>query len=117
MLEVFMPRIWAALRIVIRACSHYPERFDDKRKAEKRQEHDVQFFKTRKDAAEAFKTPEQSLNLVALLVKSTIIFPRMQPVGLRRNYRNHAQIKHQLPGFIAFVSAVHQQRKAPRHRA
>ena len=76
--------------VFTRACSHYPQRFDDKRKAEKRQEHDVEFFKTRKDAAEAFEAPEQPLNLVALRVQGTIIFPRMQPVGLRRNYRNHA---------------------------
>jgi hypothetical protein len=102
---------------LVRACSHYPQRFDDERKAEKRQEHDVEFFKTRKDAAEAFEAPEQPLDLVALLVQGTIIFPRMQPVGLRWNYRNHAQIQHQLPGFIAFVSAVHQQRKASWHGA
>jgi hypothetical protein len=31
--------------------------------------------------------------------------------------RNHAQIEHQLPGFIAFVGAVHQQWKALRHGA
>ena len=74
----------------VRACSHYPQRFDDKREAKKGQEHDVEFFKTRKDAAEAFEAPEQPLNLVALRVQGTIIFPRMQPVGLRRNYRNHA---------------------------
>ena len=30
----------------IRACSHYSQRFDDECKAEKRQENDVQFFKT-----------------------------------------------------------------------
>ena len=29
-----------------RACSHYSQRFDDECKAEKRQENDVQFFKT-----------------------------------------------------------------------
>src|ERR1700723_2446464 len=45
-----------------------------------------------------------------------IIVPRMQPVDLRWDYRNHAQIEHQLPGFITLVSAIHQQRKAIRHR-
>ena len=38
----------------------------------------------------------------------------MQPRGLRRHYRNHAQIQHQLASFIAFVSAIHQQRKSLR---
>ena len=36
---------------------------------------------------------------------------------LRRNDRNHAQIEHQLPGFVAFVSTVHQHRKAFGHRS
>ena len=32
--------------VATRACSHYSQRFDDECKAEKRQENDVQFFKT-----------------------------------------------------------------------
>ena len=39
----------------------------------------------------------------------------MQPVGLRRDHWNHAQMEHQLPRFITFVSAIHQHRKTIRH--
>ena len=41
----------------------------------------------------------------------------MQPVGLRRDHWNHAQMEHQLPRFITFVSAIHQHRKTIRHRS
>ena len=49
---------------------------------------------------------------VALLVNRVIVVPRMQSVGLRRDHRNHSQIEHQLLSFIAFVSPIHQHRKA-----
>src|SRR5829696_1564880 len=100
---------------ILRACSHYPQRFYDERKAEERKKDDVQFFETGEDAAEAFESAEQSFDLVALLVKGAIVLPGLQPVALRRDYRNHAQIEHQLPGFISFVGAIHQQWKAFRH--
>ena len=85
------------------------ERFDDQREADEAEEHHVEFLEAREDAAEAFEPSEQSFDLVALLVDRAVVLPRVEPVGLRRNHRNEAQIERQLPGFIAFVGAIHQQ--------
>src|ERR1035437_3626625 len=92
-----------------------PESFDDECEAEEREEDGIECLETGEDAAEAFQSPEESFDLVALLIQGTIILPGMQPVGLGRDYWNHAEIQHQLAGLIAFVSAIHQQRKSFRH--
>lgn len=50
---------WARLASLrIRACSHYAEGFNDEREAEESEKDDVEFFKAREDAAEAFEPAE-----------------------------------------------------------
>ena len=99
------------------ACVTLSEGFDDEGEVEESDEEYVEFLEPGEDPAEALEPSEQSFDLVALLVESAVVLPGFDAVGLGWNHRNHAQIKYQLPGFIAFVSAVHQQRKAPRHVA
>src|ERR1035437_590192 len=84
-----------------------PESFDDECEGEEGEEDDIEFLEAGEDAAEAFQSPEEAIDLIALLVKGTIVLPGMQPVGLGRDHWNHAQIQHQLAGLIAFVSAIH----------
>ena len=70
------------------------------------EEEGVELLEAREDTAETFEPAEQTFDLVALFVNGLIVVPGMQPIGLRRHYRNHARIEHQLPDFIAFVSAI-----------
>jgi hypothetical protein len=67
------------------------------------------------DSAEVFESPEEPLDFVALLVESAAVLPRLDAVGLWRNDRDHAQAEHQLPGFVTFVGAIHQQRQPFRY--
>jgi hypothetical protein len=70
-------------------------------------EGDIEFLEAGEDSAEAFESPEEPLDF-ALLVESTIVFPRLDAIGrLWRNDPDHAQAEHQLPGFVTFVRAVH----------
>jgi hypothetical protein len=82
-----------------RACSHYPEGFDDECKAEECEKDDVQFFKAGEDAAEAFEPAEQSFDLVAFFVKGAIVLPGLQPVGLRRNHPESCRDREPVAGF------------------
>src|SRR5262249_4546797 len=90
-----------------RACSHYAQGLDDECECEEPKEKRVEFLEAREDTTEAFESAEETFDLVALLVNGMIVVPGMQAVGLRRNHRNHAQVEHQLPGFVAFVRPIH----------
>ena len=99
-----------------KACSHYPQCFDDQREVEESEKHRVALFEPRKDAPESFQSPEEPLDFVALLVRFALLLPRIEPVGFGPNHGNHAQIEHKLSGFIAFVGAIHQHGQPFRHR-
>ena len=91
------------------------ESFDDECEVEEADEEHVELLEAGEDSAEALEPAEQPLDLVALLVKGTVVLLGLDAIGLRRNPRNHAQIEHQLPCLIAFISLVHQHRQAFRH--
>src|ERR1700730_18925567 len=90
--------------------------FDDEGEVEEAEEEDIEFLEAGEDSAEAFESPEEPLDFVALLVESAVVFPGLDAVGLWWDDRDHAQAKYQLTGFVAFVGAIHQQRKASRPR-
>src|SRR5512134_884835 len=72
-------------------------------------EHGIQFIEAGKDAAESLESAEQSFDFIALTVHGPVIFPGIEAIGLGRNYRQIAQIKSQLTGFVAFVGAIHDE--------
>jgi hypothetical protein len=59
----------------------------------------------------ALHAAEEALDLVSLLIESAIIAPGIDAIGLGRHDRDHAEREHQLPGLVAFVGAIHQQRQ------
>jgi hypothetical protein len=75
------------------------------------------FSKREKMRRNPFKRRKQALDLVSLLVEFAIIIPGFAPIRFGGNDRNHVQLQHQLPGFIAFVGPVHHQRNFDRHRS
>src|ERR1700738_2097409 len=54
-------------------------------------------LKSRKDALEAFQSPEKALLLVALLVEFAVIDPGLTPIRLGRNHGNHVELPYHLP--------------------
>lgn len=88
------------------------ESFHDKGEGQQTGEDDLLFFEAREDAPEGLESAEETLDLIVFLVKSVIVFPRPDAVRLGGNDMNHAQLEHQLPGFAAFIGAVHQHRQA-----
>ena len=93
------------------------KRFDDEGEVEEAEEEDIELLEAGEDSAEALEPAEEQLDLIALLVEGTVVFPRLDAVGLGRNHWDHAEAEHQLSGFIALVGAIHQHRQAFRHRA
>ena len=93
------------------------KRLDDEREAEKAKENHVELLEAGEDAAVSLHAPEQPLDLVPLFVKGAVVAPGIDTVGFGRNDGDHAEVEHQLPGFVAFVSAVHQHGQALRHRS
>jgi hypothetical protein len=51
------------------------KRFDDEGEVEEAEEVDIEFLEAGKDSAEAFESPEEPLDFVALLVESAVVFP------------------------------------------
>ena len=86
------------------------ERFDDKSEAEKGEEQAIQFLEPGEDAAVALEAAEKALNFIAFLVECPVIAPRINAIGLGRDHWNHVQFEHQLTGFVAFISAIHDHR-------
>ena len=58
------------------------ERFDDQREIDKGDKHHVEFLESRENASKSLQPSEQSLDLVASLVHSAIIFPRIDSIAL-----------------------------------
>jgi hypothetical protein len=90
--------------------------FDDEGEVEEDEEEDIEFLEAGEDSAEVFESTEEPLDFVAFFVEGAVVFPGFDRVGLWQNHRDHAQAEHQLPGFVALVDAIHQQRQAFRHR-
>ena len=80
------------------------ESFDDEGETKEGKEDAVQFLEAGEDAAVAFEPSEEPFDLVPFAIERPVIAPGIDPVGLRRNYGNHAQFEHQLPSLIAFGS-------------
>ena len=101
-----------------RACSHkwVAKAFNDQGEMDKSQEHDVEFFESREDAAKAFESAKQSFDFVASSVHGAIVIPRCDSILLRRNDWNKAKVKRQLSCVVAFVRTIHQQVNWPRCR-
>jgi len=57
------------------------ERFDDQREIDKGDKHHVEFLESRENASKS-QSSQQSLDLVASLVHSAIIFPRIDSIAL-----------------------------------
>ena len=91
--------------------------FDDKGEGQEAEEEDIEFLESGEDSAEALQPSKQPLDLIALLVKRTIVLPRLYAVGLGRNDGDHAKAEHQLSGFVTFIGPIHQHWQAPRHGA
>ena len=92
------------------------ECFDDKGERNKAEKYYVEFLKAGEYSPIAFEASEEPFDLVTLFVKSAVILPGIDAIGFWRHHGNHAQIEDQLPGFITFLGAIHQQRQAFRHR-
>jgi len=99
-----------------RACSRYPQGFNDESKVNECQEDEIQFFESGEDPAEAFEPSEEPFDFISLLVEFFVVAPRIESVGLGRDHWNHAQVEYKLPRFIAFICLIHQQWQAFRHR-
>src|SRR4051812_36666231 len=91
--------------------------FDDQSEVEEGKKHDIEFIEAREEAAEAFETPEEPLDLVAPAVHGFVILPRRQTIALGRDHGNPAELQGQLAGRIVFVSAVHDEIERRRQRS
>ena len=80
--------------------------FDDESEAEESEEDAIQFLEPGEDAAVTPQATEETLNLVAFPVESSVIAPGINAIGFVRDHRNHFQREDKLTGFIAFVSTI-----------
>jgi hypothetical protein len=78
---------------------------DDGGEGQKSQEQDVEFFEAGEDAAKAFQSAEQSLDLIALALHGLVILPGFETIALGWNHRYKAEIQRQLPSFVVLVTA------------
>ena len=70
-------------------------------------ENDIELIESRENPSKAFQATEQPLDLVALSVHFSVVFPNTQAIAFRRDNRCHTEIKDQLASFIAFIGFVH----------
>ncbi len=89
------------------------EPIDDEREIDKGEEHQVQFFEPRKDAAEAFEAAKQALNFVSALVHFPIIFPWFNAIAFGWNDGNETQVERELPCLVTFIRLVHDEVQWP----
>lgn len=57
-----------------------PKRFDDQRKVDESNEHDVELLKSTKYSSKTFKPTKQSFNFVATFVHFSVVLPRLKSV-------------------------------------
>ncbi|GAA4406011.1 hypothetical protein GCM10011450_14540 [Advenella faeciporci] len=80
-------------------------------------EHEIELLKAGEDSSVAFEATKQSLHLVSPSIHRAVILPWIQPPGGRGYDGDIAKIERKLPGFIALISAIHQQMDGPSERA
>jgi hypothetical protein len=81
--------------------------FDDESEGEEGEENAIQFLEAGEDTAVAFEAAEEALDFIALLVEGSVIAPGINTIAFGRDHRDHIQSEHELTGFIAFISAIH----------
>jgi hypothetical protein len=86
------------------------ECFDNESEAEKRKEHAIEFLEAGEDATVTLEAAEETLDFIAFLVERPVIAPGLNAIGFGWDYGNHVQREHDLTGFVAFVSAIHDHR-------
>ena len=62
-------------------------RLYDENEMNEAREHDIEFLKAGKDAAEAFQTAEEAFHFIAFLVEGFVVFPRGNPSYARSMIR------------------------------
>lgn len=90
-------------------CVNTTQGSDDQSEVEESQEEDIEFVEAREDATEALEPAKEPLHFIALAVKRLVVLPGFQAITLGRNHGDKAEIERQLPGFVVFVSAIHDQ--------
>ena len=83
--------------------------FDDEGEVEEREKDNIELVEAGEDAAEALKSAEEPLNLIASAVHGAIVLPGFQAIVAGRRHGNPAEIERQLPGLVIFIGAVHQE--------
>ena len=69
----------------------------------------IEFVIAGENAAEAFYSTKESLDVIALAIESLVESPRFEAKRIRRNHRPEAKQGGQTARFIAFISSVHDQ--------
>jgi hypothetical protein len=82
---------------------------DDQGEVEESEKDDVEFIEAGEDAAEAFESAEEPLDLVALAVHGFVVLPGPQAIAFGRNDRDKAKLQSQLEGLVVLVGAVHDE--------
>lgn len=68
-----------------------------------------EFIEAGEDAAKAFESTEEPLDLVAFAIHGLIVLPGLQAIAFRGNHREEAEVQSQLERFVVFVGAIHEQ--------
>jgi hypothetical protein len=82
---------------------------DDQGEVEESKEYGIEFVEARKDAAEAFQSPKESLDFVASAVHSFVILPGVEAIAFGRNHRKEVEFHGQLTGLVVLVGLVHDE--------
>ena len=105
--------VYASLRLLFkrvkecfRFCSH--KSVNNESEVDKGEKDNIKFIIAGENAAKAFDTPKQPLDLIALLVQLLIIAPGIFPVLLRWNNRHIPKRQSQGSRFVTFLSPIHQ---------
>ena len=72
-------------------------------------EQNVELLVSGEDSAESFEAAEQPLDLVSPLVDFGVVFPRLNPVPLRRNDGIEAEVEGELAGLGSFAGSIHHE--------
>lgn len=84
---------------------------DDECEVQECPKHDVELVEAREYASEGLEPSEEPLDFVPPLVEVSIIGPGRDTIGLWRDYGRKAEVERELPGLVAFIGAVHEQRQ------
>lgn len=72
----------------------------DQSESEESKKDDDEFIEAGEDAAEAFESAEEPLDLVALAVHGFIVLPGLEAIAFGRDHREEAKFQGQLEGFV-----------------